>query len=360
MSARATIATIALAVLCAGPAATAQSTRARPRAGWLPRRTNYSGTTAAERATLEARLQRIERLLLQVPALANPVGFEVQPQFSIFAQPNGELISSSYSLGIFVPSKALNNEGCSCVEVFVNPQPESIHPWEQRPKILDERGDAVYLEEMIGEPRPGATLVYGKLAPADRSWYVVLLTTGGVSPFLPVTGEQYLKTLIWELGGRGKKTPYQQWLDEAPGRKQAREETAALLPANQRAEFLKQQEDAERETTAQFKAAAEGPHAEDPVRARLASLTPAERESSVWVSQPWGYGEFLAPNSPNAFHPVRRNPALYRPLRSRTEARGIEVRLSTGSYPAVQRALNEAAKVLDWSALAALLEPPAR
>jgi hypothetical protein len=359
MRARATIATIALAVLCTDPAATAQRAGAPARSGWLPRRTNYAGTTtAAERATLEARLEQIERLLLKVPALANPVGFEVEPQFSIAAQPNGELIVSSYSLGIFVPSKALN-EGCSCVEVFVNPQPESIHPWDQRPKMLDERGDAVYLEEAIGERRPGATLVYGKLLPNDRSSYVVLLTTGGVSPFLPVTREQYLRMLIWELGGRGAKTPYLQWLDEAPGRKRAREETAALLPASQRAAFLKQQEDAEREMTAQFKAG-EGTQLADPVRARLASLTPAERESPVWVSQPWGYSEFLAPNTPNAFHAVRRNPAFYRPLRSPTEARGIEVRLSTGPYPVVQSAVGEAARVLDWTALAALLEPPRR
>jgi hypothetical protein len=360
MNANAPVVCLALALLCSGATATAQLAPAPMRPGWLPPLEHYDKTiTAAQRAILKSRLEQIERLVLRVPEISRPVGFEVQPQFEASAGPDGELISSSYALGIYVPSKALN-EGCLCLQVFVNPRPESLHPWDQRPKILDEHGDAVYLEEQVAEPRPGSTLVYGRISPHERTFYVVLLTSGGASPFLEVTREQYLKTLIWELGGRGAKTPYQTWLDGAPGRRQAREETAALLPASERAAFLKQQEDGERESTARFKATAEGPQVADPIRARLASLTPAERELPVWVGDAWGYREFLAPKSPNAFHAVRRNPAFYRPAGSPTDARGIEVRISTGLYPVVQHALNDVAMNLDWSALAALLDSPVR
>jgi hypothetical protein len=360
MRASITTACIAVALLCAGAVGRAQRAPAPVlRPGWLPLQRNYDKTiTGAQRAILEPRLEQIERLLLRTPEISHPVGFEVQPTFEAFTGPNGELISSAYRLAFFVPSKA-ENEGCTCLEVFVNPPPERIHPWDQRPTKKDDRGDAVYLEELIGEPRPGATLVYGKLLPTDRSFYVVLLTAGGASPLLQVTREQYLKTLILDLGG-AQKSPYQQWLDDAPGRKQAREATASLLPANERAAFLRQQEDSEREVTAQFKAAAGGPQAADPVRSRLASLTPAERDAPVWVAEPWGYGQFLAPKSPNAFHAVRRNPAFYVPMRSPTEARGIEVRFSTSEAPLVQRAVSEAARIVDWSALAALLDSPAR
>lgn len=288
MRANATIAGIALAFLCAGAAATAQRAPAPVRPGWLPPLKNYDKTiTVAQQAMLQSRLEQIERLVLRVPEISRPVGFEVQPQFEASAGPHGELISSSYALGIYVPSKALN-DGCPCLQVFVNPPPERIHPWDQRPKVLDEQGDAVYLEEQVAEPRPGATLVYGRISPDERTFYVVLLTSGGASPFLQVTREQYLKTLIWELGGRGAKTPYQKWLDDAPRRKEARETTAASLPASQRAAYLRQQEDSEREITAQCKAAAEGPQPTDPIRAKLAALTPVERDLPVWVGDPWG------------------------------------------------------------------------
>lgn len=222
----------------------------------------------------------------------------------------------------------------------------------------------MYLEEMIGEPRPGVTHVYGKLSADDRSWYVVPLTTGGASPFLSVTREQYLKMLIWELGGRGAKAPYQKWLDEVPVRKRVREETAALLPTNERAVILKQQKKNEREMTAQFKAGTEGPQPVDPVRAKLASLAPAQRKSPVWVAESWGYGPFLAPNAANAFSmpcdEIPRSIARCVHPPGHEGSRCVSRRSCTGGKPPVQRALNYVAKALDWSALAALLDPMAR
>ena len=83
-----TIAVCALAavLLMMGEPAAAQrrQTPATPRPGWLPYYNSAIGgnLSAAEKAATTRVLEEFQRILLQVPELASPKGFEIQPQFS--------------------------------------------------------------------------------------------------------------------------------------------------------------------------------------------------------------------------------------------------------------------------------------
>ncbi|MGH7467453.1 MAG: hypothetical protein ACRENP_05650 [Longimicrobiales bacterium] len=64
------------------PASAHQQAPAAGRSGWLPRHTKIGGKlTNAERAAAVARLEQIERILLQIPELARPQGFEIMSNF---------------------------------------------------------------------------------------------------------------------------------------------------------------------------------------------------------------------------------------------------------------------------------------
>jgi len=76
----------ALVVAAAVPALVSAQ-RAAPagaaRPGWLPPEQQWADwMTAAQRTTAMGVLRRIEQILLQVPELANPDGFEIVPQFA--------------------------------------------------------------------------------------------------------------------------------------------------------------------------------------------------------------------------------------------------------------------------------------
>src|SRR5262245_5636695 len=63
----------------AAPAQQPSATGARP--GWLPREVQWQGNVgAADRTAAMATLTQIEQLLLQIPGLAAPRGFEILPQ----------------------------------------------------------------------------------------------------------------------------------------------------------------------------------------------------------------------------------------------------------------------------------------
>jgi hypothetical protein len=71
------VATMAPALVSAQRGAPAPASRP----GWLPPEQQWDGwMTAAQRATAAGVLGRIEQILLQVPELAAPDGFEIVPQ----------------------------------------------------------------------------------------------------------------------------------------------------------------------------------------------------------------------------------------------------------------------------------------
>jgi hypothetical protein len=389
----------------AGQPAAAQSAQ---RPGWLPRWSRIDPSlTAAEKATVLARLNAIERLILQVPELARPEGFEVLPILQatpheirpvIQRKPDANYVVQTYQLMAFRPSKAIAGEGLVCLTVVVNPLPPQLLMDYAMNDFDDGKGDRLYIEEPFGARIPGALLAYGHRLPeqgetvsepgtagftaTNLGYYGAFFSADGVSPWLEVTRQEYLEARIWNdetkdlketqrIRQSRTKTRYELWMEEAPQRKREREEALAAAekadPA-QAAAARKEAERIEREITEQLKAAEAQDRADnaevlaqgmpgDQSRARLAALTPEERARPARI----GGGtndEFHEP--PEGVRIVRANPAFYGSRNSRIAPRGIKVGFIanlTCHAPPVQRAFYAVFRKLDYAALQRLLVP---
>lgn len=150
--------------------------------GWLPRGSRlYTADYKVAPAELTAvinRLKEVERMFLQANELARPVGFEIEPTFHGFS-PNESVLSYSYDAMFYVPSKKIAGEGTSCLSVSFNQIPgRGLNGMEG---YRDDRG-AFFFEDPRGDPIPGATHVWNRLSPTERSWVDVMFTSGNVSP----------------------------------------------------------------------------------------------------------------------------------------------------------------------------------
>lgn len=377
------------------------SATAHERPGWLPRQVTFSGgITAAQRATAMARLEEIERILLQIPALARPQGFEIVPYFSGGARQRGPLqreqpgnvIEYLLSLSFYSPSKAAAGEGIGCVSVTINPRaPLGSN------SIRDERGRDIYIEQERGDPLPLATQVYGKLLESrvDRSGVSVLMTSGGDLPWKPVTREEFYDATILDIDGKDgqklaefrkalEKTPYQEWMEGAAERKKNREEaiaTAAQLNGKAEADKMrKMMEDTEREVTEKLRASeAEDRERnkqalgmtnqmQDRIRAELEAMTPAERAMPAMIDGTLSEG----PNAtgwrmtardvpPATWRVLTPDYDFWRARKSPVEVRSIMVSLSSTLgclRPAAHHAVRQTWANLDWTALNRLLDVP--
>lgn len=408
---------LAFGVSLPSPSTAQQDLDAAPsrRPGWLPRESRFDPSlTTAEKATILKRLNEIERLVLQIPELARPEGFEVWPSVNaagfeiwpvIQGHPKGNYVVQSYQLWTFRPTKAIAGEGRSCLDIIVNPLPGTLFPNGALNALEDGKGDRLYSEHSFGAKIAGAMLAYAEktfdldepipplkpveLSPKNQSWHNVFFSANGVSPWLEATREEYLEALIWNWETkdlkeveRGRqlltKTRYQRWMEDAPKRKRERDEAlAAVEKANpsQAAAARKEAEAIEREISEQLKAAEDEDRAEnarelaqgmpaDMPRAKLAEMTPAERAMPAWTDNRSGPIEFVQPNTWGAVRMVRANPAFYRSRSSRTLPRGVMVRFTALGDPChalpVQRAFYAAYKNLDYAALRRLLEAEPR
>jgi hypothetical protein len=388
----------------AGALAAQRDRRTPPsaRPGWLPVSRQFSpGLTAAEKSTVERRLAEIERIVVQVPELARPEGFELEPSVAavpIFDKP-GSLVNSLFQFATYTPTKAVAGaDRMVCFQIVVNPHPGGIFLWGQPGYIDDAKGDRWYVEHPFGDKPPGALLAYSDgespdaaerrhLSATDRSWYLAFFSANGVSPWQEVSRGDYLEALIWNAEGKDAKgaadvrdaltkTRYQRWMEDAPRRKKDREEMLAVVRAtnpSQADALRKQQEDTERETAEQLKATEEEDRAEnkrilaqgilaDPIRAKLAALSPAEKAMPAWTGKSPGL-DFLPANSAEAVRIVRPNPEFYQVRTSRIEPRGMMIRFTaslTCHTPPVHRALYQAFRNLDYAALTRLLQADPR
>ncbi|CAN5791666.1 hypothetical protein BH23GEM3_BH23GEM3_13950 [soil metagenome] len=381
--------------------AAAQSGRAAatPRPGWLPREVRIDGgITAAQRATAIANLEQIERILLQVPELANPQGFEILPSFYGGArrlgpgqkeQPNN-VIEYILRLYFFAPTRAVAGTGCNCLSIRIN-HVDNLGSRE----IRDEQGREIYIEMARGEPLPLATQVYeGLLRTRDRSFVYVLHTSGGALPWTTVTRAEYYHAMIYDLEGKDgakvaevrqafAKTPYQEWTEGAAQRKQVREETlrtlSAMQPAAEVAKLRKTMEDTEHEVTERLRAS-EAEHRQRnemalalsdsstrTMRAELQSMTAAQRNMPALIDGtlpegPNATGWRMAPrDSPTAWRVLTPDYDFWRARRSPVEVRAILVGISpggTGLVPAVHNALLNSFDKMNWTALNKLLDVP--
>ena len=365
--------TIALALaLMAGaftPAAARQSQSA-PRPNWVPHYPADLGEliTPTERTAAMATVAEIEGFFAQMPELARPRGFEVGKQLFGGSLPLGDqgVLSYTFFLWFYVPSKAVSGgEGRTCIVVTVNAADNQY-------RIELERGDGI----------PGATVVYKGLRwdtpTADSRQGIVILTSGGTFPWVPVTREQYLQHLIEKAEGKNgeaekaakaalQKTTYQTWMEEAAERKKVRDLAVASMARTQgRAaaeEFRKSQEKIEQDITDQYKAMEAEERQQnqlylanregDALRAQLNALTPAERAAQATASYS---GEPVAPDHPEAHRVLQSDPEFWRVRRSRAEVHSITVQFSPCADPNVRTALEKAYHGLDWAALKRIVD----
>ena len=354
---------------------------------WSSEPPNFVDATAAEQASVIATLNEIERILRQVPELAQPRGFEILKH--VASGPHdwapGGPFHMALGLQFFAPSRKIAGEGRGCLGVSVNLP--TGRPTEIR-GLEGDNGREFHLEWPVGDPKPGSTVVYEGLRwdtpEFDRRPGFVTFTTGGVFPWLPVTREEYIRAEI--LGVEGKtgdqetsyrkkleKTTYDNWIEAAATRKKERE---AMIASMERAqgraaadELRKTLEQTEREVTGNLRAQDAEERARnteflattrdgDRFRAELAALSPAQRRSPAMAM---GYGPLVPADAPGANRFLKPDPEFWRMRRSRTEVHTITVSFypyQTCAEPAVREALWKAYTTLDWMALKRIVDRP--
>jgi hypothetical protein len=398
--------------------AAARQNRTSAGGGWLPRdESPINGLTAAQRAAAIATLDRIERLLRQVPELANPDGFEIQPvilggavQDGPGAMPmDGSVVEQILKLVFYVPSRAQSGEGCGCIEVRVNRT--------QSARMYDAQGRHIYIEEPRAiQPRgtpeqiagtlwqvPEATQVYGELwepsrdireGRPERSIVDVLFVGAGELPWKPVTREAFYDATLLEIEGTGgerlaefraslEKTRYEQWMEGAEERRRNREQTLSGLAKHQSAaevekmrelletterevtEQMRKNEAGDRERNAEALAASFG--LRDSLRFELERMSPAERSMPTYINTSTNEGpratgwELTNDSTPPAWRVLTPNYDFWRARRSPVDVRSINVHIGiagTGLYPNVRNALLQTFRKLDWAAFNQLLDAP--
>lgn len=389
---------LAVLAIAAGDLASAQPGPApASRRGWLPPDMQWSrGATAAQRAAAMATLRQLERILLAVPELADPDGFEIQPIFAGGHRPNGPndtplpngVIRYHLGLRFFAPTKAIAGEGCDCISVVVNDDPPAA-------KHRGEGNFAIYIQADQGRPIPHVTEVHGELlnVPRERSFLDAVFATADGLPWKPVSREAFINTLIFEYEGEGgsktsemkaafARTPYQEWMEGARERQRNRDETLRVAAQTQPAEVAKLRETleaTEREVTdrlrqsepidrANFEAARAGiTDLSADLRRTLEQMSPAERQMPALVDNALTDGPFVMgyrltnDAAPPSWLVRTPNYDFWRARRSPVEVRSIRVHIGisgTGLRPKVQRALWQTYQQLDWSAVNGLLDAP--
>jgi hypothetical protein len=394
--------------------AAAQESRAGAHAGWRPRYVRPGRFTAAQRAAAIATLGKIEGLLRQVPELADPDGFEIQPVILEGAPQDGpgtkpmpgSVVEYILRLMFFLPGAG---EGCGCIEVRVNANQSATmfdaqgrHIYVEPPRAMRPRGTPEQTAGILWQV-PQATQVYGELwepvrdireGRGEPSMVDVLFVGAGALPWKPVTREEFYQARLLEMEGRdGKegaefraglaKTPYEQWLEGAAQRQKDRERTLAELATFQSAvevEKMRQTlEQTEREVTENLRKTAEEDRERnrdalaaswgrrDSLRVELERMTPEERRMPTYINNTTGEGPIAtgwpltSDSAPPAWRILTPNYDFWRARRSPVEVRSINVHIGiagTGLHPKVRNALLQTFKKLDWAAFNRLLDQP--
>lgn len=358
--------------------------------GWEPPRVRLDGmnATAAEKAYARAKLEEIERIIVQVPEIGNPE-FRIREDFSGFyasaPKPNTIL---QYQLQVVVgTSQEAMSSLCVIFEAVVNKTPVGSSD-------ADELGRGVNFEELYGTQRPGASVVWRKLLPPrDPSFEYVVFAPDDDPPWTPLTREEFRRWQIFTAEGKNgekklayrqslEKTMYDRFMDEAPRRKKEREELAAglkaLKPAAEVDSLIREMENGEREAAANMKAddaeeraknkaLLNAPWIGDLLRADISAMTPEERKQTAYVRaairNDLGYDLGTATDTPFVVRVSRNNMDHWRARRSRTEVRSIELRFhglctKEPPPPAAHRALWALYNKIDWAAIKRLVDAP--
>lgn len=346
---------------------------------WWPR-ASFTATndpiSAADKTAIEAELIAVEGIMRKTP-YATPRGFAVRPSFAYHdITSRNQLYSYSFLLVVFLRCNKYDEHGAD-IDVMFNPDPQE---WSQGDRPMrDDRGDALYAEDVRTETLFGATATFGRFHEENvEGGFSVLFTAGGESPTLPVTREEYLRFRIFEHEGRDQeklkamtaafsKTQYQRWLEDAPERKKRNEELFAIIAASDLAQAAKTRADMEKAEQAETdrlrkndayeraewaKGLAQYRATGDKLRADIAAMSPQERASPVFLVG----ATLVPPGTPNAYAIVRKNPAFYRARRSPLEPRAVLVHMP-GSHKELWSQQEQLYRQLDWAAIKKLVNP---
>ena len=343
---------------------------------WWPRAVADSGSktlTAAERATIDTRLGAVEALMRRSPYVTGR-GFAVQPWFTILGiADRTQLHSHGFTLATHAGCSKYDEGGAHLV-LTVNPDPVN---WSEGAPMRDERGDGLYTERVRTPALFGATATFGRFQEQNNPLRV-LFTTGGQSPMLPVTREEYLRAMILATEGKDQetvkaaaaivsKTPYERWLAEAPERKKRNEELYAIVAQSNPAQAAKMRADMDKAELAETEKLRKSDPYEraqlnknmagltllgDNYRAQIAAMTPAERSAPAFLVD----DNLVPAGTPNASAITRKNPSFYRAGGSPVMARAIVVYMpnARAQFSSQQAELY---KQLDWAAIKKMVDP---
>ncbi len=378
-----------LALCVVGPFAGAQE-KCRPDelVPWWPRTLNSSTDfTPAERAIANANLKAAEDVVRKTN-YGMPHGFAVRPSWGYGGHKHGDR-----TWGPGNPTRnpirdygfaALVSHACSkydeygyVINIVFNPEPMA---WSEGDRaLLDENGDALYVEEPRKEPMFGSTATYGVFGVTNAEGLTVVFTSGGESPTVPVTREEYLRAQIFTMEGKNQekvkdfleftsKTQYERWKERAVQRKKDIDDAVAGVAQVDPAKTAKVRADLENadriagETHQKNEAAerallenmrSKATFAGDLMRARIAAMTPAERRMPAFV-----YGDpfdVVPASTPNANAIVRVNPEFYRTRRTPVEPRIVMVHIRNDEDNAELH--RQMFRELDWAAIKRLVQP---
>lgn len=375
-------------------------------AGWLETNDRLGRTpldvaiTPADRAAARARLRAIERMLMSLPALSRLDGAEVKAQLDwhplgIRELASGRTVASyALSMSVFMPTRAIDGETGTHLTITVNPSVADIayesvvldagtDIWIEDTRLEDEEAPLHDRQRDVAVYTPYYAFDAKTDLPFVPTMGKVLITPAGLSPWLPVSKELYLRMAIESAEGPDKAalraridtlnmTPLDIWLAEAPKRRKEREAQVAAISASMgKAEGEKLRatlEKSEREVTDNLRAAEPRDRSRareqaamtspiDTMRQMLAALSPAERAEPAWLDANQA-PQFVPPypEYQRARRLVRANPAFYRRgSGSPVAARGILVHFEGAGKS--RELMKEIRRQLDWKALAALVDP---
>ena len=369
---------------------------------WLPRYVDMStgsNITGANRTAAIPPLEAIERLVKQVPELAHPDGFEIGSSFTAATKRRGPNDSvhpeyvTEYRLHVafYYPKRVPMTDPNADILFVVNAD-DNAAGW------LDAQGRHVIVEEGRWPKWPYSIVTYGSspsgtLQAGEIFQATAWFTVGGEFPWIPMSREDYYNAVILSAEGKNgekraafkkatEKTGYERWLEEAPKRKQEREEVtkgiAQVAPA-EAAKLRAELEKAEREAGENFKKS-EGEDREraktafkstDDMRAELNRMTPAQRKLPAIIdNDPSTRTEWMATGasmrdrdtvSQTVHRVFTPNYDFWRARKSPVEVRTIAVHIqASDAHPPVLSAIWQTHKKFDWKALAALVDQPGK
>ena len=379
---------VALAALAVGFALAPGLGGAADKPGWNPPRDGLGEVapyglpiTAAEHAEMRALAARVSDLFRHAEHLVAPApDLTIRELHRWFGwQRFGErrtLASYGVSFAFNTSKPHATDAGFGTISVMVNAELEDFPGNPGRLALL---GETKYLPvtDDLADDHP----VYGRWSTGMiRDEVGVWISAHDDLPFLPVSREQYLRSLAAEVAGSPEqqaawkkataKTPYQQWLDEAPKRKKEREALLATLKATDPShvdEMRETIEKTDRDVEAGLKASEERDRAEiqesargqseaaRSIEAKIDALSPAERTMPAWTIGEGG-GQVVAPRTEYACQVVIPNERFYLTKGSVTRPCGILVLFVTPD-PEFHLLFRQVFESLDWEALRRLVVP---